>query len=106
MPWSVEAVVIRAAYRAEHEAELTAIYAEATQDAAPLGLLREALDVASHGLRRRVCLGSDPRAGQVLAQAAPLAIAVATGSFLAGLLWLCSLLPASGPCRRPRSRKC
>ncbi|MEU2965915.1 hypothetical protein ABZ687_13190 [Streptomyces ardesiacus] len=57
---------------------MTAIYAEATQDAAPLGLLREALDVASHGLRRRVCLGSDPRAGQVLAQAAPLAIAVAT----------------------------
>ncbi|WDV53393.1 hypothetical protein PV963_25030 [Streptomyces coeruleorubidus] len=88
-----------AAYRAEHEAELTAIYAEATQDAGPLGRLREALDVAGHGLRRRTGLGSDRMAGQVLAQAAPLAIAVATGSFVAGLLWLFApgvrTLPAS-----------
>jgi hypothetical protein len=88
-----------AAYRAEHEAELTAIYAEATQDAGPLGRLREALDVAGHGLRRRTGLGSDRMAGQVLAQAAPLAIAVATGSFAAGLLWLFApgvrTLPAS-----------
>ncbi|MDX3458355.1 hypothetical protein PV396_41565 [Streptomyces sp. ME02-8801-2C] len=79
-----------AAYRAEHEAELTAIYAEATRDAGPLGRLREALDVAGHGLRRRTGLGSDRMAGQVLAQAAPLAVAVATGSFVAGLLWLFS----------------
>lgn len=88
-----------AAYRAEHEAELTAIYAEATQDAGPLGRLREALDVAGHGLRRRTGLGSDRMAGQVLAQAAPLAIAVATGSFVASLLWLFApgvrTLPAS-----------
>jgi hypothetical protein len=88
-----------AAYRAEHEAELTAIYAEATQDAGPLGRLREALDVAGHGLRRRTGLGSDRMAGQVLAQAAPLAIAVATGSFAAGPLWLFApgvrTLPAS-----------
>ncbi|MEU6230152.1 hypothetical protein [Streptomyces sp. NPDC047042] len=77
-----------AAYRAEHEAELTAIYAEATRDAGPLGRLREALDVAGHGLRRRTGLGSDRMAGQILAQAAPLAVAVATGSFVAGLLWL------------------
>lgn len=88
-----------AAYRAEHEAELTAIYAEATQDAGPLGRLREALDVAGHGLRRRTGLGSDRMAGQVLAQAAPLAIAVATGGFVAGLLWLFApgvrTLPAS-----------
>ncbi|MDT0611009.1 hypothetical protein [Streptomyces lancefieldiae] len=88
-----------AAYRAEHEAELTAIYTEATQDAGPLGRLREALDVAGHGLRRRTGLGSDRMAGQVLAQAAPLAVAVATGSFLAGLLWLFApgarTLPAS-----------
>jgi hypothetical protein len=87
-----------AAYRAEHEAELTAIYAEATQDAGPLGRLREALDVAGHGLRRRTGLGSDRMAGQVLAQAAPLAVAVATGSFVAGLLWLFApvrTLPAS-----------
>ncbi|MGW0846016.1 hypothetical protein ACWD26_38950 [Streptomyces sp. NPDC002787] len=90
-----------AAYRAEHEAELTAIYAEATQDAGPLGRLREALDVAGHGLRRRTGLGSDRMAGQVLAQAAPLAVAVATGSFVAGLLWLFApgvrTLPASSP---------
>lgn len=79
-----------AAYRAEHEAELTAIYGEATQDAGPLGRLREALDVAGHGLRRRTGLGSDRMAGQVLAQAAPLAVAVATGSFMAGLLGLFS----------------
>ncbi|WP_225636562.1 hypothetical protein [Streptomyces solaniscabiei] len=88
-----------AAYRAEHEAELTAIYAEATQDAGPFGRLREALDVAGHGLRRRTGLGSDRMAGQVLAQAAPLAVAVATGSFLAGLLSLFApgvrTLPAS-----------
>lgn len=77
-----------AAYRAEHEAELTAIYAEATQDTGPLGRLREAVDVAGHGLRRRTGLGSDRMAGQVLAQAAPLAVAVATGSFVAGLLRL------------------
>ncbi|MFF8451030.1 hypothetical protein ACF06Q_25560 [Streptomyces leeuwenhoekii] len=88
-----------AAYRAEHEAELTAIYGEATQDAGPLGRLREALDVAGHGLRRRTGLGSDRMAGQVLAQAAPLAVAVATGSFVAGLLGLFApgvrTLPAS-----------
>ncbi|MDH6493500.1 hypothetical protein [Streptomyces sp. SAI-127] len=90
-----------AAYRAEHEAELTAIYTEATQDAGPLGRLREALDVAGHGLRRRTGLGSDRMAGQVLAQAAPLAVAVATGSFVAGLLWLFApdvrTSPASSP---------
>jgi hypothetical protein len=87
------------AYRTEHEAELTAIYVEATQDAGPLGRLREALDVAGHGLRRRTGLGSDRMAGQVLAQAAPLAVAVATGSFMAGLLGLFApgvrTLPAS-----------
>ncbi|MEV6379556.1 hypothetical protein AB0M31_09080 [Streptomyces sp. NPDC051773] len=77
-----------AAYRAEHQAELTAIYTEATRHVGPLGRLREALDVAGHGLRRRTGLGSDRTAGQVLAQAAPLAVAVATGSFVAGLLWL------------------
>ncbi|MBD9724216.1 hypothetical protein PV755_30565 [Streptomyces caniscabiei] len=77
-----------AAYRAEHEAELTAIYTEATRDAGPLARLREALDVAGHALRRRTGLGSDRMAGQVLAQATPLAVAVAAGSFVAGLLWL------------------
>ncbi|MFI0716274.1 hypothetical protein ACH4SK_37885 [Streptomyces inhibens] len=77
-----------AAYRAEHEAELTAIYAQATQDAGPLGRLREALDVAGHGLRRRTGLGSDRTAGQVLAQAAPLAVGLATGGSVANLLWL------------------
>ncbi|MEV7376788.1 hypothetical protein [Streptomyces lydicus] len=77
-----------AAYRAEHEAELSAIYAQATQDAGPFGRLREACDVAGHGLRRRTGLGSDRMAGQVLAQAAPLAVAVATGGSVANLLWL------------------
>ncbi|MGW7007894.1 hypothetical protein ACWGCW_35145 [Streptomyces sp. NPDC054933] len=77
-----------AAYRAKHEAELTAIYAQATEGAGPLGRLREAFDVAGHGLRRRTGLGSDGVSGQVLAQAAPLAVAVATGSSVASLLWL------------------
>ncbi|MFH7339818.1 hypothetical protein [Streptomyces sp. KHY 26] len=77
-----------AAYRAEHEAELTAIYTEATQDAGPLGRLREALDVAGHGLRRRTGLGSDRTAGQVLAHAAPLTVAAAAGGSVASLLWL------------------
>ncbi|MGW3267506.1 hypothetical protein [Streptomyces sp. NPDC001056] len=77
-----------AAYRAEHEAELTAIYTEATQDAGPLGRLREALDVAGHGLRRRTGLGSDRMAGQVLAHAAPLTVAAAAGGSVASLLWL------------------
>ncbi|MGR6974799.1 hypothetical protein ACU639_35240 [Streptomyces cynarae] len=76
-----------AAYRAEHGAELTAIYVQATQDAGPLGRLREALDVAGHGLRQRTGLGSDRTAGQVLAQAAPLAVALATGGSVANLLW-------------------
>ncbi|MFB7502489.1 hypothetical protein [Streptomyces broussonetiae] len=77
-----------AAYRARHEAELTAIYAEATQGAGPLGRLREALDVAGHGLRRRTGLGSDRTAGQVLAQAAPSAVAVAAGGSVVNMLWL------------------
>ncbi|MFJ6601776.1 hypothetical protein [Streptomyces lydicus] len=88
-----------AAYRAEHEAELSAIYVQATQDAGPLGRLREAFDVAGHGLRRRTGLGSDRMAGQVLAQAAPLAVAVATGGSVANLLWLFApgnkILPSS-----------
>jgi hypothetical protein len=77
-----------AAYRAEHQAELTAIYAEATEDAGSLGRLREALDIAGHGLRQRTGLGSDRTAGQVLAHAAPLTVAVATGSSVANLSWL------------------
>ncbi|MFF3518555.1 hypothetical protein [Streptomyces sp. NPDC002573] len=77
-----------AAYRAEHEAELSAIYAEATEGVGSLGRLREALDVAGHGLRQRTGLGSDRTAGQVLAHAAPLAVAVATGGSVANLLWL------------------
>ncbi|WP_127354860.1 hypothetical protein [Actinacidiphila soli] len=76
-----------AAYRAEHGAELSAIYAEATQDAGSLVRLREALDVAGHGLRQRTGLGSDRAAGQVLAHAAPLTVAVATGGSVANLLW-------------------
>ncbi|KUL43810.1 hypothetical protein ADL22_13045 [Streptomyces sp. NRRL F-4489] len=76
-----------AAYRAEHEAELSAIYAEATKDAGTLGRLREALDVAGHGLRRRTGVGSDRTAGQVLAHAAPLTVAIATGGSVANLLW-------------------
>ncbi|WEO95395.1 hypothetical protein A6P39_015950 [Streptomyces sp. FXJ1.172] len=77
-----------AAYRARHEAELTAIYAEATQGAGPLGRLREALDVAGHGLRRRTGLGSGRTAGQILAQAAPSAVAVAAGGSVVNLLWV------------------
>ncbi|MFI9358748.1 hypothetical protein [Streptomyces lydicus] len=77
-----------AAYRAEHGAELSAIYAQATHGAGPLGRLREAFDVAGHGLRRRTGLGSDRMAGQVLVQAAPLAVAVAAGGSVANLLWL------------------
>lgn len=77
-----------AAYRARHEAELTAIYAEATQGAGPLGRLREALDVAGHGLRRRTGLGSDRTVGRILAQAAPSAVAVAAGGSAVNLLWL------------------
>jgi len=77
-----------AAYRAEHEAELTAIYVQATRDAGPFDRLREALDVAGHGLRRRTGLGSDRTAGEVLAYAAPLAVALATGGAVANLLWL------------------
>ncbi|ARH92310.1 hypothetical protein [Streptomyces sp. MOE7] len=88
-----------AAYRAEHEAELSAIYAQATQDAGPLGRLREAFDLAGHGLRRRTGLGSGRMAGQVLAQAAPLAVAVAAGGSVANLLWLFApgnkILPSS-----------
>ncbi|MEV7687254.1 hypothetical protein ACFW1F_21995 [Streptomyces bungoensis] len=77
-----------AAYRTEHGPELTAIYAEATRDAGPLGRLREALDVAAHGLRQRTGLSSDRTAGRVLAQAAPLTVAVATASSVANVLWL------------------
>ncbi|KUN02450.1 hypothetical protein AQI95_26900 [Streptomyces yokosukanensis] len=77
-----------AAYRARHEAELTAIYAEVTRGAGRLGRLREAFDIAGHGLRQRTGLGSDRTAGQILAQAAPSAIAVAAGGSVVNLLWL------------------
>lgn len=77
-----------AAYRAEHGAELTAIYDQATQGTGRAGRLREAFDVAAHGLRQRTGLGSDRAAGQVLAQAAPLAVAVALGGSVMNLLWL------------------
>ncbi|QHC23268.1 hypothetical protein [Streptomyces sp. GS7] len=93
-----------AAYQAEHEAEFTAIYAEATQGAGSIGRLREVLDVAGHGLRLRTGLGSDRMAGQVLAQTDPLAVAVATGNGVASLLWL--VAPASKPSGRPGSRTC
>ncbi|MFJ5030621.1 hypothetical protein ACIQB5_21360 [Streptomyces sp. NPDC088560] len=77
-----------AAYRARHGAELTAIYAEATAGAGALGRLREAPDVAGHGLRQRTGPGSDRTTGQVLAQAAPLAVAVVAGGSLVNLLRL------------------
>jgi hypothetical protein len=77
-----------AAYRAEHGAELAAIHAQATQGAGRIDRLREALDVAGHGLRQRTGLGSHRTAGQVLAAAAPLTVAVATGGSVANLLWV------------------
>ncbi|MFJ8025664.1 hypothetical protein [Streptomyces sp. NPDC096311] len=74
-----------AGYRAEHEAELTAICTQATRDAGPLGRPREALDVAGHGLRRRTGLGSHRSARQVVGQAAPPTVAVATADSVVNL---------------------
>ncbi|WP_051943287.1 hypothetical protein [Streptacidiphilus rugosus] len=88
-----------AGYRAEHGAELTAIFAESTADAGRLGVLREALDLAGHAVRRRTGLGSDRKAGQVAAQAAPLAAAVAGAGAAAGSLlqWTLSGFPFTSP---------
>ncbi|MER7687301.1 hypothetical protein [Streptomyces sp. NPDC097610] len=74
-----------AGYRAEHEAELIAICTRATRDTGPLGRPREALDVAGHGLRRRTGLSSHRTAGQVVGQAAPPTVAVATADGVVNL---------------------
>ncbi|UWE13278.1 hypothetical protein [Actinacidiphila bryophytorum] len=75
-------------YRAEHGAELAAIHDQATRGAGRAGRLREALDIAAFGLRRRTGLGSDRAAGRIMAQAAPLAVALALGGSVVNLLSL------------------
>ncbi|WP_042364016.1 hypothetical protein [Streptacidiphilus neutrinimicus] len=62
--------------RAAHAQELTAIFAEATGGAGRIATLREAVDVAGHGLRLRGGLGGPGRADEVVARAAPAAVAL------------------------------
>ena len=82
-PTGVLRIALRAyppSSRAEHAAEIAAIFAQATADAGRVSLVREALDVAEHGLRVRLGVGQEGRGAAVLARAVPLAMAAYVGA--------------------------
>ncbi|WP_042377989.1 hypothetical protein [Streptacidiphilus melanogenes] len=64
------------ASRAVHGQELAAIYVEATTGAGRITTLREAVDVAGHGLRLRFGLGGRGRVEEIVTRAAPAAAAL------------------------------
>ncbi|WP_042388439.1 hypothetical protein [Streptacidiphilus melanogenes] len=84
------------AYRAEHAAELTTTFHDVTTGAPRAERLREYASLTGTAIRLRVGLGRTGLPGRVLAQAAPLAIAVAAGSQLPYLLRAHLLLESWG----------
>ncbi|WP_152648309.1 hypothetical protein [Streptacidiphilus anmyonensis] len=76
------------AARTAHAQELAAIYAEATAGAGRVATLREAMDVAGHGLRLRCGLGGQGRADEIVARAAPLAVVLCAAQGLAYLAYV------------------
>ncbi|MEU1510384.1 hypothetical protein [Kitasatospora sp. NPDC005748] len=75
-----------APYRGAHGDDIHATFTEATQDRTRGALLREYRDLATHALRLRLRIGPTDPAGRVLAQAAPVALALAAGCALYLLL--------------------
>ncbi|SEM81866.1 hypothetical protein [Streptacidiphilus jiangxiensis] len=75
--------------RAAQASELAAIFAEATAGRGRAAVLREAADVAGHGLRLRVGLGGRGRADGIVAKAAPLAVSLCVGQ---GVLYVVALV--------------
>ncbi|GAB2746680.1 hypothetical protein [Kitasatospora kifunensis] len=72
-----------AAYRREHGEELASVFADTTADAGRWTAAREAVDLAGHGMRLRIGLGSDRLPAQLAAQAAPFAVVAAMAGGLA-----------------------
>jgi hypothetical protein len=68
-----------AAYRREWGEEIAAVFADTTAGAGRLAAARELLDLAGHGLRSRLGLGSAGRPARLAALAAPFAVGAAAG---------------------------
>ncbi|PYC88473.1 hypothetical protein C7C46_00240 [Streptomyces tateyamensis] len=79
-------------YRREWGEELTATFTESTAGADRWAVARELFDLAGHGLRLRVGLGSAGVAAQLTALVAPFAAVAAAGEALAHLIMLPYLL--------------
>jgi hypothetical protein len=79
-------------YRALHGEELAATAADAAQGDGRWAALSEAGALAGHGLRLRLRIGPDRPLGQMLAWAAPLAVAVDAAVRLAGVVTLLRML--------------
>lgn len=80
------------ASRADHARELSAIFAEATAGRGRTAALREALDVAGHGLRLRCGLGGQGRGSEIVARAVPLAVTLIATQGAAYVLYMAGLL--------------
>ncbi|MEU9133889.1 hypothetical protein AB0D08_38390, partial [Kitasatospora sp. NPDC048540] len=91
-----------ARYRELHGEDIAATFAEATEGLSPRAVLRERLDLASHALRLRLRIASTDPAGRMLAAAAPVALALAAGECLSGLLPSLTALATTSPQTRPR----
>ncbi|MFE9424499.1 hypothetical protein ACFYNO_16185 [Kitasatospora sp. NPDC006697] len=72
-----------AAYRWERGDELEAVFADATEGAGPWATARELVDLAGHGVRLRLGLGSARLPAQLAAVVAPFALGAAVGGGLA-----------------------
>ncbi|QMU73393.1 hypothetical protein [Streptacidiphilus sp. P02-A3a] len=79
-------------YRSLHGAELAATATDAAQGGGRWAMLSEAGALAAHGLRLRLRIGPDRPLGQILAWAAPLAVAVDAAVRLAGVVTLLRVL--------------
>ncbi|MGC0318604.1 hypothetical protein [Kitasatospora acidiphila] len=74
-----------AAYRREWGGEIEAVFADTTAGAGRWATARELLDLAGHGMRGRLGLGSAGRPARIAAIAAPFAAGAATGATLVNL---------------------
>ncbi|TQF08069.1 hypothetical protein E6W39_00545 [Kitasatospora acidiphila] len=74
-----------AAYRREWGEEIAAVFADTTAGAGRWATARELLDLAGHGMRGRLGLGSAGRPARIAAIAAPFAAGAAAGATLVNL---------------------
>ncbi|GAA1951765.1 hypothetical protein [Kitasatospora viridis] len=72
-----------AKYRRERGEELAAVFADIADGSGRLATARELIDLAGHGVRLRLGLGSDGVPGQLAALAAPFAVTAAAAGGLA-----------------------